>query len=125
MQAIVGKQVESGHDKRLDPYRAYLIHLLQKYPWLSAVKVRRKLNEKVGEIAVAGRTVRRYMNELKKTVASRQKRYYEPVLDMVPGVQCQVDGGELREVMIGGVATVVYFVVFVLSYLCWGVRATD
>ncbi|WP_309675274.1 IS21 family transposase, partial [Billgrantia campisalis] len=43
-------------------------------------------------------------------------RYYEPVLDMVPGVQCQVDPGELREVMIGGEPRTVYFVVFVLSY---------
>jgi hypothetical protein len=35
---------------------------------------------------------------------------------MIPGEQCQVDGGELRGVMIGGVETVVYFTVFVLSY---------
>ena len=35
---------------------------------------------------------------------------------MIPGEQCQVDGGELRGVMIGGVETTVYFMVFVLSY---------
>ncbi|GED22523.1 hypothetical protein HHA01_15000 [Halomonas halmophila] len=52
----------------------------------------------------------------RNTVASRQRRYYEPVLDMVPGVQCQVDPGELREVMIGGEPRTVYFVVFVLAY---------
>jgi len=34
----------------------------------------------------------------------------------MPGVQCQVDGGELRRVMIGGKETTVYFMVFVLSY---------
>jgi transposase len=49
-------------------------------------------------------------------VTLKQERYYEPVLDMVPGVQCQVDGGELRGVMIDGVATTVYLMVFVLSY---------
>jgi hypothetical protein len=49
-------------------------------------------------------------------VTLEQERYYEPVLDMVPGVQCQVDGGELRGVMIDGVATTVYLMVFVLSY---------
>ncbi len=43
-------------------------------------------------------------------------RYYEPVLDLAPGVQCQVDGGELRGVVIGGLETTVYFVVFVLAY---------
>jgi hypothetical protein len=35
---------------------------------------------------------------------------------MVPGEQCQVDGGELRGVMINGVETTVYLMVFVLSY---------
>jgi len=115
-QAIAEKQGDSGRDKRLEPYRDYLVHLLQTYPRLSAVKVLRKLKEKMGEVSVAERTVRRYVHELKKTVATRQKRYYEPVLDMIPGVQCQVDGGELRGVMIGGVASVVYFVVFVLSF---------
>ena len=32
------------------------------------------------------------------------------------GKLCQVDGGELRNVLINGIATTVYFVVFVLSY---------
>lgn len=50
------------------------------------------------------RTLRRYVQQVKSTVASRQRRYYEPVLDMVSGVQCQVDPGELREVMIGRAA---------------------
>jgi hypothetical protein len=35
---------------------------------------------------------------------------------MTPGVQCQVDLGELRDVLIGGKSTTVYFAVFVLSY---------
>jgi hypothetical protein len=34
----------------------------------------------------------------------------------VPGVQCQVDGGEFRGVMVDGQETTVYFMVFVLSY---------
>lgn len=118
IQAIAERRTDTGqpHSKRLDPYRDYLIHLFQSYPRLSAVKALRKLKEKVGEVEVAERSMRRYVSALKKTIATKQKRYYEPVLDMVPGVQCQVDGGELRDVMIGGVATVVYFVVFVLSF---------
>ena len=35
---------------------------------------------------------------------------------MVPGVQCQVDPGELRNVMIDGVLQTLHFVVFVLSF---------
>jgi hypothetical protein len=60
--------------------------------------------------------VRRYLEGLKTTVGAKAPRCYEPVLDMVPGVQCQVDGGELRGVVIGGLETTVYLVVFVLSY---------
>jgi transposase len=89
---------------------------LRTWPRLSSVKVARKLREKVGELAVSERTLRRYVGQVKATVASRQRRYYEPVLDTVPGVQCQVDPGELRGVMIGGEPRTVHFVVFVLSY---------
>ena len=61
------------------------------------------MREKVGELLVSERSLRRYVGQVKRTVASRQRRYYEPVLDMVPGVQCQVDPGELRDVMISSI----------------------
>jgi transposase len=53
---------------------------------------------------------------VKDEISFKQPGYYEPVVDRVPGVQCQVDGGELRGVLIGGKETTVYFMVFVLSY---------
>ena len=107
---------ELARTKKLDAYRAYIIQLLQTYPNLSAVKVMRKLKEKIDSLAVSDRSVRRYIQALKDEINFKQPRYYEPVVDMVPGVQCQVDGGELRGVMIGGKETTVYFMVFVLSY---------
>lgn len=110
------QQSEPVRSKQLDGYRDYIIHLLGTFPGLSAVKVLRKLKEKYPELETSDRTARRYINELKETVSLKQKRYYEPVLDMVPGAQCQVDGGEMRGLMVGGVETVIYFVVFVLSY---------
>jgi transposase len=64
----------------------------------SAVKVLRKLTQAQGELGVSGRSVRRYLEGLKATVGAKAPRCYEPVLDMVPGVQCQVDGGEVRGV---------------------------
>lgn len=102
--------------KRLDAYRDQIIHQLQLYPRLSAVKVLRKLRAQGIETAFSDRSVRRYIRELKQTVAVKQPRYYMPVMDMVPGVQCQVDPGELRGVSIGGKEQTVYFAVFVLSY---------
>ena len=114
--AIAAQQSQSSRAKALDAHRDYLVHLLETFPRLSAVKVRRKLEEAVGPVAVSSRSLRRYLGGLREEVTAAQRRYYEPVLDHVPGVQCQVDAGELREVPLGGVATTVYFVVFVLSF---------
>jgi len=107
---------DTDRTKKLDEYRDYIIQLLQTYPELSAVKVLRKLKSKVETLSVSDRSVRRYIQALKQEISFKQTRYYEPVIDMVPGEQCQVDGGELRGVMINGVETTVYLMVFVLSY---------
>ena len=115
-QEIAEQRLDTSRQRRLDPHRLYIEHLLRRYPRLSAVKIARKLREKVGEVAVSDRSLRRYVQRLKATLAVAQPRYYEPVLDLVPGVQCQVDPGELRGVVIGGVERTVYFVVFVLSF---------
>ena len=102
--------------KMLDRHRGYISYLLETYPKLSAVKVARKLREKVGELPVSERSLRRYVRIMKQSQATAQVRYYEPILDDVPGVQCQVDPGELRGVMVGGEPRTLYFVVFVLSF---------
>jgi len=115
-EEIAAYQERKGRTKRLDVHRAYIEHLLETYPRLSAVKVLRKLASAHGELSVSARTMRRYIEQLRETVVAKQERYYEPVLDMVPGEQCQVDGGELRGVVIDGVETTVYLMVFVLSY---------
>ena len=102
--------------KQLDPYRSFIIKLLENYPGMTATKIERKLRAQFPSFDTSERTVRRYVSQVRQEVCERQPRYYEPVLDMLPGQQCQVDPGELRDVMINGVATTVYFVVFVLSY---------
>lgn len=107
---------DRSRHKVLDEHREYIVHLLRTFPRLSAVKVKRKLEEKVGPLEASSRSLRRYIGALREEVVEAQRRYYEPVLEHVPGVQCQVDPGELREVLIGGVPTAVYFVVFVLSF---------
>lgn len=116
-EAEISQQREDpSRSKRLDDYREQIVHQLQRYPRLSAVKVLRKLRSQGVEIAVSDRTLRRYIETLRESVTIKQARYYMPVMDMVPGVQCQVDPGELRGVLIGGKECTVYFVVFVLSY---------
>jgi transposase len=113
---IAQRQDNPDRSKRLDDCRDYIIDLLQNYPKLSAVKVLRKLRGHYPELNASDRTVRRYLQALKQTVTLKQQRYYEPVLDMMPGIQCQVDPGELRGVMINGVVRTIHFVVFVLSF---------
>jgi len=102
--------------KALDQYRDYLIDLLRNHAGLKTPKIHRKLKAKMPDLNISERSLRRYLERLKPIVGAAQPRYYEPVIDDVPGVQCQVDGGELRDVQVGGVATTVYFWVFVLSY---------
>lgn len=113
---IAARFEDLSRNKKLDEYRVYIIQLLQTYPGLSAVKVLRKLKDKVDVLRVSDRSVRRYIQTLKDEISFKQTRYYEPVVDMVPGVQCQVDGGEMRGIMIEGQESTVYFTVFVLSY---------
>jgi transposase len=115
-EEIAGERSDTQRAKRLDAHRPYIVHLLETYPRLSAVKILRKLKEAHGDLGVSARSARRYVRTLKDSVTLKQERYYEPVLDTVPGLQCQVDGGELRGVRVAGREIAVYFVVFVLSY---------
>ncbi len=116
-EAEIAKRLDNPSRKRvLDDYEEYIVHLLETYPRLSAVKVLRKLHDKVESLDVSERSMRRYLQSLKGRIPHKRSRYYEPVLDMVPGVQCQVDLGEMGGIKIGGVESRVYFAVFVLSY---------
>ncbi|MBO6506814.1 MAG: IS21 family transposase [Kordiimonadaceae bacterium] len=102
--------------KHLDEYRDYLVSLLVQYPELKAPKIYRKLKAKVPDLPVSERSLRRYLEQLRPTLTGTNQRRYEPIIDDVPGVQCQVDGGELRDVLVGGVNRTLYFLVFVLSF---------
>lgn len=114
--AVDQQQQNPERLKSLDQYRDYLQLWLQRYPNLSAVKLMRRLRDQVPDLAVSDRTIRRYVQKLKQQTASAQARYYKPVLDDLPGVQCQVDPGELRQVRVGDELRTLYFVVFVLSF---------
>lgn len=105
-----------NRNKKLDEYRDLMVFYLKKYPKMSAPKMQSKISSKFDDFFAPDRSMRRYVSKLKKSINEKQKRYYEPILDMVPGMQCQIDAGELRGMMIGGKPTTMYFLVFVLSY---------
>ena len=47
VDAISERFADPSRSKRLDDHRDYLVHLLQQFPKLSAVKIARKLQERV------------------------------------------------------------------------------
>ena len=53
-------------EKVLDKYKDYIVHLLQKYPKLTSVKIKRKLESKKQNLSLSDRTLRRYVKQLKK-----------------------------------------------------------
>ena len=54
--SITKLQNNTSREKTLDDYREYIIHLLQTYPNLSAVKILRKLKAKVSDLSISDRT---------------------------------------------------------------------
>ena len=74
-EAQISKQVEDpSRAKCLDAYRAQIVHELQRYPKLSAVKVLRKLRSQGVETGFSTRTMRRYIEQLKQSVNIKQAR---------------------------------------------------
>ena len=50
VDAITEQFADPSRSKRLDDHRDYLVHLLKQFPKLSAVKIARKLQAKVGDL---------------------------------------------------------------------------
>jgi len=56
---IANQQADRSRAKKLDAHREYIVHLLQEFPGLSAVKVLRKLKEKHPSLGISDRSARR------------------------------------------------------------------
>ena len=70
-EVIEARKSQGERSKVLDQHREYIIHLLQSYPGLSAVKIRDKLLRKHPELSVSSRTVRRYVRRVKESISVR------------------------------------------------------
>ena len=57
--------------KILDQYRNHVIHLLKRYPELSSVKIRRKLNDQGLRLQISNRSMRRYVSRLRERNGTR------------------------------------------------------
>ena len=94
----------------------FIVDQLGRFPNITATKLLRKVRIKYPDISVKVRSFRNYIRPLRGAVKTNAIRYYEPILDMKPGHQVQVDMGERKVERIGGSKFKVYFVSFVFSY---------
>ncbi|MCG5528842.1 helix-turn-helix domain-containing protein [Halorhodospira halophila] len=63
-EEIALERARPRRTRRLDEHRPFIEYLLRRYPKLSAVKVGRKLREKIGELDVLDRTLRRCLQKV-------------------------------------------------------------
>lgn len=113
--ASIGQQQRRS---QFDEARVYILEELGEFPKITATKLLRKVKEHSPCITAKERAFRKYLAPLRKSVEPEQKiRHYEPVLDMEPGHQVQVDMGE-QEVCQDkdGHTFKIYFISFVFSY---------
>lgn len=112
-QYFTNRRRRSQFDRAL----GFILDKLEEDHRISAVKLHRKIKERHPEIEAGVRAFRDYLRPLKESFRNEKIRHYEPVLDMLPGKQMQVDGGEIQASLSGSDEHLkVYFWVFVLSY---------
>jgi len=109
-----------GNQRRrsqFDEAREFIKSELAKFEKLSSIKLLRKIKERYPNITAKARALRNYIKPLREAIEQDNYRLYEPVLDMEPGHQVQVDMGESWvERDSSEDKFKIYFVVFVFSY---------
>ena len=111
---------ESRRGSQFDEARGFIVDELRRFPMLKSPKLLRKIRVKYPHITAKQRALRAYLVALRKQLLDADPgsiRYHEPILDMQPGVQVQVDIGEkwvLRNK--DGSRFKVWFLSFVFSY---------
>ncbi len=100
---------------KLAPYVAKYRKILERYPKYRASRLYRNFIKEYPEVQISDRTFRNFIRKIKDDLDCKEVRYFTPV-DYVPGVQMQVDPGELKVKSFSGEQLKVYFIVFILSY---------
>lgn len=104
-------------NSQFDLARDFIKSKLGYFSKIHSPKLLREIKEKYPDITAGERALRNYLMPLKEELKSVKIRYYEPVLDMVPGHQIQVDGGEFwAQRDLGEDKFKIYFIAFVFSY---------
>jgi transposase len=104
-----------SHD-RLNFLQPYLIHMLAQFPNIKSAKLAKKIMSKLPDLNVSERTLRRHIRAMREDAQADFSANGEPVIDMVPGVQCQVHMGVIPDVVVSGKYCKVHVLGFALSY---------
>ena len=100
---------------RLDPYRWYFLEQISRYPRIRASKLYRQFRKKHPEVEISDRTFRDYIRKLKQEFNYQPRRTFAPV-DYKPGIQMQVDPGEMKVSGISEEEYKIYFIAFFLPF---------
>jgi len=102
---------------RLEFLFPYIQHMLDQFPNLQAARSAKKVISKFPSLDISERALRRYIRSIKESgEVARRASYGEPIMDMVPGLQCQVHADVIPNVNLAGAPQHVYVVGFVLSF---------
>jgi len=113
------RQAGRGRSRKLKNYRDVILKWLREHPDMSAAQVLDWLKEYYDDFSVRERTLRRYIDELRKKnhlPKPVQSRQYQAVPELPPGKQVQVDFGQTRARNTGGGYTTLYVMGIVLAH---------
>lgn len=100
---------------KLSPFEEHYRNHLERYPKYRASRLYRDFVKEHPDIKISDRAFRCFIRKIKDNLDCANVRYFTPV-EYLPGVQIQVDPGELKVQSISGDEFKVYFIVFILSY---------
>lgn len=121
------KDLAAERRKQYDPYKSDILEWIQEFHDLSSAQVHDWLKEKYQDFNENERTLRHYVQSLRKEYNIPKKvsvRQYEVVEEMPIGYQAQVDLGEIWVKRYDDVKIKVYCFAIVLShsrykFICW------
>ena len=102
---------------QFDQAREFVVLYIENFPKISASKLYQKVVAQYPDIRAKERAFRKWVAPIRATISPKKQRHYEPIIDMQPGQQVQVDGGE-SWVQCSNIASEkfkVYFIAFVFS----------
>jgi transposase len=109
-EAQSGKSQRAPRTSKLDPYKAFIVEQLDKYPRLRGTRLRTMIGERGFD--GSAKIVQRYV----KTVRPKKAHKAYLVCERLPGEQGQVDWGHVGQIAVPGGVRSLWVFVLLLAY---------